>query len=583
MKKMFTVERNTLMLMSLLKAHSIKKVIASPGATNVCFIASLQHDPYFEIYSSVDERSAAYMACGLAAESGEPVVLSCTGATASRNYAPGLTEAFYSKLPILAVTSTQHIGKIGQNVPQMIDRTARMNDLVKCSVQIPMIHSKEDDWACNLALNNALLELRHRGGGPVHINLATDYSDCFDVTELPTCRVIYRYEYKDSLPKLQAEKVGIFVGAHKKWDEALTKVVDRFCEFYNGVVFCDHTSNYHGKYGVQPAIVTYQSNYNSPYKVFDVMIYIGDISGAYTWLQPKEVWRVNPDGEIRDNYKLTTKVFEMEEIYFFQSYADSSAKKTGKKPEFYNEWVNECHRIRAKLPEFPFSNIWIAQHTLSRLPENSTLYLGILNSLRAWNFFEKPANVDGYSNTGGFGIDGIISSLLGASLSNSEKLFFVIVGDLAFFYDMNVIGNRHIGKNMRILLINNGRGTEFHNYNHPAAAFGKETDWYMAAAGHFGNQSKKLVKHYALDLGYEYLCASNKEEYLKEVEKFLFPQITNKPMLFEVFTDSDDESNALKMVNEIETLNLNTMKKAVKKMIGKKGTDIIKKFVERQR
>ena len=61
----------------------------------------------------MDERSAAYIACGMAEESGEPVVLSCTGATASRNYMPGLTEAFYRKLPVLAITSSQDISKIG--------------------------------------------------------------------------------------------------------------------------------------------------------------------------------------------------------------------------------------------------------------------------------------------------------------------------------------------------------------------------------------------------------------------------------------------------------------------------------------
>ena len=81
-------------MIALLKANNIRKIIASPGATNKRSSLRYSRDPYFEIYSSVDERSAAYMACGLAAESGEPVVLSCTGATASRNYLPGLTEAF---------------------------------------------------------------------------------------------------------------------------------------------------------------------------------------------------------------------------------------------------------------------------------------------------------------------------------------------------------------------------------------------------------------------------------------------------------------------------------------------------------
>ena len=101
MKHGYTDEKNIQILIALLKAHGIKKVIASPGTTNMTFICSIMYDSWFEIYSSVDERSAAYMACGLAAESGEPVCLSCTGATASRNYIPGLTEAYYRKLPIL--------------------------------------------------------------------------------------------------------------------------------------------------------------------------------------------------------------------------------------------------------------------------------------------------------------------------------------------------------------------------------------------------------------------------------------------------------------------------------------------------
>ena len=110
-------------LVALLKAHGIRYVIASPGTTNLNFVASVQCDPFFKVFSSVDERSAAYLACGIASESGEAVVLSCTGATASRNYISGLTEAHYRKLPVLAVTSTQNPIKVGHLVPQVIDRS----------------------------------------------------------------------------------------------------------------------------------------------------------------------------------------------------------------------------------------------------------------------------------------------------------------------------------------------------------------------------------------------------------------------------------------------------------------------------
>lgn len=77
-----------------MKSHGIRKIIASPGNTNITFVGSVMNDPYFQVYSCIDERSAAYMACGMAEESGEPVALSCTGATAARNYPSGLTEAF---------------------------------------------------------------------------------------------------------------------------------------------------------------------------------------------------------------------------------------------------------------------------------------------------------------------------------------------------------------------------------------------------------------------------------------------------------------------------------------------------------
>ena len=58
----YSNERNIQIVISLLKANNIKKIVASPGATNFSFVGSLQNDPFFEIFSSVDERSAAYIA-----------------------------------------------------------------------------------------------------------------------------------------------------------------------------------------------------------------------------------------------------------------------------------------------------------------------------------------------------------------------------------------------------------------------------------------------------------------------------------------------------------------------------------------
>ena len=174
--------------------------------------------------------------------------------------------------------------------------------------------------------------------------------------------------------------------------------------------------------------------------------------------------------------------------------------------------------------------------------------------------------------------------MIGASLSNPNKLFIGVFGDLAFFYDMNVVGNRHVGNNVRILLINNGKGNEFRNYGHPCYFLGDEADDYVAAAGHYGNKSNLLVKNYAENLGYEYITASNKEEFNNVVEKFLSPEDNDKPILFEVFTETEDESNALEtilnMVVDPKAILKDKVKKVIKEVVGEKGINKIKNIVK---
>ena len=582
MEYYYTEEKNVQMLIYLMKAHGIKRVIASPGTTNVTFVASIQQDHYFEIYSAADERSAAYMACGLAAESGEPVALSCTGATASRNYLPGLTEAFYRKLPVLAITSTQHTGRIGQLCPQVIDRSVIQKDVAVMSVQIPLIHSEEDEWDCNVKLNTALLALSHRSGGPVHINLTTNYSRDFDIKKLPDFRVIRRIISENGFPEITANRVGIFVGAHAVWSQELTSAVDDFCEKYNGTVFCDHTSNYHGKYRVQFNLVTSQYKHYFETRKMDLLIDMGEMSGAYMGLSPKEVWRVNPDGQIRDTWKKITYIFDMKEVTFFRKYValnESEQIKT----MYYDECKQEYDMLCEKMPELPFSNDWVAKTTAPRLPKNSILHLGILNSLRSWNFYEIPETVTCFCNTGGFGIDGIISTLVGSALASPERLHFCVVGDLAFFYDLNAIANHNVRNNIRILLINNGCGAEFKNYSHFAAQFGDMANEFMAAMGHYGQKSSNLVKHYSTDLGFEYLCASDKEEYLENIDRFICPELTDKPMLFEVFTNYQDESDALKLINHIiedPPSTTDRVKTVAKGILGDKCVKTLKRIVK---
>lgn len=545
------------------------------------FVVSVQSDPYFEVYSSVDERSAAYLACGLAAESGEPVVISCTGATASRNYMPGLTEAYYRKLPVLAVTSTQPTSRIGHHVAQVIDRSSLPKDTCNLSVLLPAVKDDEDVWDCEMKVNSAILELTRRGGGPAHINLTTIYSKDYSVNELPQYRCVRRFGYADDFPSLPSGKIAVFIGAHHDWSESETISLEKFCEANGAIVISDHTSGYKGKFNLHYALVGCQEMFDPSLNRPDLLIHIGEVTGDYYGLKigGAEVWRVSPDGEIRDTFKKLTAVFETEEKSFFDRYSD------GQKTEFnyyYELCFQQLKKVREDLPNIPFSNLWVASQLAPEMPEGSVIHFGILNSLRAWNFFDLHESVRTASNVGGFGIDGGLSSLIGASFANSEKLYFCVIGDLAFFYDMNVLGNRHVGKNIRVLLINNGKGTEFRQYGEVSKKFGDDLDQFVAAGGHFGNKSKSLVKHFAQDLGFHYIAASNKEEFKQEYEVFINPSEFSSPMVFEVFTDSDTETEALEMImkiqKDVQKRAKNLAKEAARNVLGERSTKIFKKL-----
>ena len=87
---------------------------------------------------------------------------------------------------------------------------------------------------------------------------------------------------------------------------------------------------------------------------------------------------------------------------------------------YYTECREVFGAVAGRIPEIPFSNAWMAQQTIGRLPENSVLHLGILNTLRTWNFFEVPDSVDCYSNTGG-----CMFHTTGNTRQISQKVYFL--------------------------------------------------------------------------------------------------------------------------------------------------------------
>jgi 2-succinyl-5-enolpyruvyl-6-hydroxy-3-cyclohexene-1-carboxylate synthase len=569
---MYTTERNIQILISLMKQYGIKKVIASPGATNYTFVGSIQNDPFFEVYSCVDERSAAYLAIGMCDECNEPIALSCTGATASRNYMSGLTEAFYRKLPILAITSMEPRTNVGHLKAQQIDRSQLPRDIALESIYLPPIKDEEDAYQCMLSVNKALLALNYRGGGPVHIDIASTFGT-INQEKIKPASIINRITQYGVFPEMCSGKIAVMIGAHKSFNEELTNAIDKFCASYNSIVLCVNPCNYSGEYAFRPGLLYAQLGCDKELKTFDLLIHIGETSSDYVGfsLNAKEVWRISEDGCLKDRYRSLTHVFEMPEYVFFNHYI----KEKKEENTLLLSYKKSLEEVRGKMPDLPFSNCWIAQTLAPLIPDNSDLFLGIVNSLRVWDYANIPLKVNTHSNVGGYGIDGCLSTMIGSSLINSQKEFYGVFGDLAFFYDCNVLGNRHIGNNLHIIIVNNDGGQQFRNFDHPASSLGEQTNEFVAAAGHYGPKSPNVIKHLAQDFGFRYFAAATKEDF-----NTVIPHYFDKgsSIIIEVFISDKEEGEALSLLRNILPYHEGVVSSVKKAVIGTIGSENAQKL-----
>lgn len=573
---MYTIQENVRIVISLLKQYGIRHIVISPGGTNIPISHAVQQDPFFKCYSVPDERSAMYFAIGIYLQTGEIVATSCTSAQATRNYIPGLTEAFYKHAPILAITTSKLKRFEYQDYMQAPDQCSLPNDAVKKTFDLPPITDENTRLQCYHDAKEAILELTHRNPGPIQLNIRiTDtLQSKFEDVELPQIRQLKRYMAWDNWPSLTKEaKVLIVIGEHRPFSERQQKSIDSFCESYNAVVYVNHLSNYSGKYSINANLLVTCGGMNKLKP--DLLITIGGqtgdypIYGALQNIGNAEHWRIAEDGAFVDTYGKLTKIFECPDYYFFERMTKNSSSR--------HTYIDKWKELNSKMDyniDLPLSNLYVAQQMHKHIPKNSIMNFAILNSLRCWSYFPLHSSINGYSNVAAFGIDGCNSMLIGESM-NTENLCFIVTGDLAFFYDMNALGIRHIKNNLRILLVNNGGGAEFKIMTRNWKVKVDVND-FISANGHNGT-----AKGWAENCGFQYIEAKNKEAVKKAIPIFTAP--STKPILMEVATSEEDETTA--MINMIGNnyipTSMNKMSGILGNLVGEKGVQLIKSLINK--
>lgn len=547
---MYSIAKNIQIVIAALKAHHINQLVLSPGGTNAPFIRNVQDDEFFTCYSVVDERSALYFAIGIYLSTGKPVAVCCTSAQATRNYLPGLTEAFYKHVPILAITFSKHYRLIGQDYMQAPNQISLPVDSVRNTYALPYVSNSEDFKHCARLVNEAILDLTHRVPAPIQLNIPMLDNELGQDTSvsLPDVKIIKRY-YKEDVSAVQFgnKRILVVVGENRGYDFA---AIEAFANRHNAVVYVNHLSNMHHSRTIEGNLlltIISQELFDKELSP-DILITIGGQTGDYPLFhkltkgnRPFEHWRISPEGDIVDTYDRLTRVYECRADDFFGGITNVNTSV-----EYFSAWSSYVDRLTTDI-QFPLSNAYTARQLQNVIPKESCVHFAILNSLRVWNWFHFKNNVYCFSNVGAFGIDGCLSTFIGQSIT-TDNLCFLVIGDLAFFYDMNALGIRHIKHNVRIILVNNNGGMEF-KYG-AGTEQSKNIDRYIAAAGHFIN-----AEGWAKTNRFEYHAIRSTSDF-----DVIVPQLVNSsesPILVEVFTDDKSENEAMNMilkVNDFRTL-----------------------------
>ncbi|MDD3320606.1 MAG: 2-succinyl-5-enolpyruvyl-6-hydroxy-3-cyclohexene-1-carboxylic-acid synthase [Paludibacter sp.] len=538
-------------ILFLLKANNIRKIVISPGSRHFPLSHSIENDPFFQPFSVVDERSAAFFALGLIQESNEPVAICCSSGTSVANYGSAVSEAFYQKLPLLLLTADRVPELLGQKEDQMMRQDNMFHEFIKYHGQLPLIKTDLDEWYANRIINEALIELNHTGAGPVQLNypIFEHKSDTFQLTELPVVRKITCHKadedpeiWSQFRKKLTGKKIMMVWGQSVKYTERLDKALNKFCEMYNCVIITDRISNcLHPNAILNSFVVLKAMTLNEQAELSpDVVLTLGGNiifnSEIKDYLNRNashmDNWQIGPENVVCDAFHKLTEMFEMNEAAFFEIMTAENSKATDN--SYFDRW-NEISETITK-PEVEFSQVYSIGKLINQLPQNSVLQLSNSSAIRIGHLFDIDESIKCYCNRGVNGIDGCMSTAVGYA-ATSEQPVFLIIGDLTFFYDMNALWNRHLSKNIRILLVNNQGGAVMH------LPFGNDMGPVLVqhtSAGHITS-----AKGWVESIGMKYISATDKESVDNGIEMLIDMKIDG-PVLLEVFTTIDEDAAVYK-------------------------------------
>ena len=535
------------------KENHINNIIISPGSRNAPLTITFTNNPYFNCYSIVDERSAAFFALGLAQQTQNPSVLICTSGSALLNYYPAIAEAFYSDIPliILSADRPKHLLEIGDG------QTIKQANVFANHILDSITLREEISLSKNATNFNKIIKLAKKQKGPVHINIPFD-EPLYNTTETPISFHIFKEEEKQSLlneTPLQvdylqkfatkwnnASKKMVLIGVHQP-SELLQIQINRLLQDPSVILLTETTSNiYHVKAinSIDKLIVPLDKDQLSNLKP-DILLTLGGmvvskkIKQVLRKYQPKEHWQVHPKRK-QDTFHCLTEFFSVSsELFFSQFFFLTKSKQSNYQKEVLSIVNRRKNKHNTFLQKAPFSDLKSFATIFDLLPQKK-LQLQLANSatIRYAQLFDLSKNLQVFCNRGTSGIDGSTSTAIGASLPKNEQTLF-ITGDISFFYDSNALWNKYLKSDFRIIVINNAGGGIFRFIEGPKSS---------SSLSYFETPHNLSAKHLCKLYNIEYNFASTLNSLKNNLHTFF--NKSNKPKLLEIKTPSNINDVVLK-------------------------------------
>ena len=463
-------------LVETMHFHGVNHAVVSPGSRNAPLIIALSRSR-IKTHIVVDERSAAYVALGMAQQLKAPVALVCTSGTALLNYAPAVAEAYYQKIPLIVVSADRPQEWIDQDDSQTIRQFKALDQFVKRSYDIPA--RCDDDtavWYAERIAHDAMMEATSLRRAPVHINVQLAEPLNGLTTEPYKLRRIHHFPSydgicRDDIIKLKEQllhKRVMIIAGFMEMNEPLRQALNAIAANDYAVVLTETISNMADDFtinAIDRTLLAIDENDKRYYP--DVVITIGGaivsrkIKAFLRKVKPDH-WYVGLNDVTVDCFQSLTRRIEANPDTFIPTlFQDSLTVKS-----FCTIWKDAhtagLRRHHKYLEKIGWSDMK-AYETIfdfyQQNPDNLIMHLSNGTTIRYAQLFGDRVIAPNFCNRGVSGIDGCTSTAIGAAMVNGPAV--LITGDMSFLYDISALSAITPKLQLKIVVVDNGGGGIF--------------------------------------------------------------------------------------------------------------------------